>query len=505
MIHSRLVVLTLALLAGVVAVPPHAGAAAPLHANIAPDDGLYPRQWALQAMQVPFAWELDRGSSSVIVGVLDSGVDLTHPDLAAHILPLGCNLVADRACMANGSGTPPQDLDGHGSQVAGVIAAATDNKAGIAGVAWNASILPVKVTSGGTGNETDFIAGLRWAVDHGASVLNFSFSEDCGAPETAALRGALAYAWDHGALPVASAGNDGGCSEGVFPAADPHVLAVAATNMNDRPLPGSNFGPWVRAAAPGDHIQTTFINGQYSFFGGTSAAAPQVAGLAALLFSVPGATNSSVLNWMLSTCDVPDGWNPAYGCGRVNAYRAVSLAVRGVDPHGTPPAAVKVHLAKGWNNLLYLGPTRSVDTALATLRGKYGSVYSWDALRNVYHTYLPGEPAASDLEVLAERGAYWVYMPADADLTMNPTGTSPPPQLTLAPGWNNVFLPGGSLPAMLSRFSQPVPSIFAWNTSGSTWTGFFPNAAAVSDFTALKPDTAYWVYTRSRITVRFEQ
>ena len=486
----------------------------PIRSDIVPDDPLYPRQWALEMMQAPFAWEIATGSASVVVAVLDSGVDLTHPDLAAHILPIGCNLVADGSCTSDGHGTPPQDLDGHGSQVAGVITALTDNHAGVAGVAWNAPILPVKVTSNQgagsspVGTESDFITGLIWAVDHGANVLNFSFSEDCGAQESAPMRDALAYGWNHGALLVASAGNDGGCPAGVFPAADPHVLAVSATDINDRPLQGSsgsNFGPWVRAAAPGQHIQTAYTNGQYSFFDGTSAAAPQVAGLAALLFSLPGATNSSVLNWILSTCDVPAGWNPAYGCGRVNAYRAVSLAGRGMDPRGPAPAPVSLHLSYGWNNLLYVGPTRSVDNALSTIRGKYTSVYGWDSLRNVWHVFLPGQPVASDLDVLGERSAYWIFVPADVDLTMNPTGTAPPPQLTLSPGWNNIALPAGALPDALQRFSRPVSGVFAWNPGKSAWTGFFANATAVSDLKSLQPDSAYWVYAPARIVVRFGQ
>ncbi|HZQ37554.1 MAG TPA: S8 family serine peptidase, partial [Dehalococcoidia bacterium] len=282
-----------------------------IRSAVTPNDQLYWRQWALQAMKVPWAWELTRGTSSVIVGVLDSGVDLAHPDLAAHILPIGCNLIADAQCSADGKGTPPQDPDGHGTNVAGIIAALTDNRAGIAGISWNASILPVRITQNDQGLESDFITGLLWAVDHGATVLNFSFSEDCGAPESPALRDALTYAWNHGAVLVAAAGNGGGCSSGVFPAADAHVLSVASTDMNDKPSAFSNFGPWVRVAAPGEQILTTYPGGEYSLGSGTSFAAPQVAGIAALLMSVPGATNASVAKWITSTCDVPGGWNPA--------------------------------------------------------------------------------------------------------------------------------------------------------------------------------------------------
>lgn len=476
----------------------------PLVVDLEPNDRTFSRQWALQSIQAPWAWEITRGNTGVIVGVLDSGVDLTHPDLAAHVLPIGCNLVADSQCGTDGRGTPPQDEDGHGTSVAGIVAAVSDNREGIAGIAWNASILPVKITSDGKGLESNFIAGLIWAVDHGARVLNFSFSEDCGAPETPALRDALAYAWNHGAIMIASAGNEGGCAAGLFPGADTRVLAVAATDANDKPTPTSNFGPWVRVAAPGDKILSTWAHGQYAVGSGTSLAAPQVAGLAALLMSLPGATNQAALNWILSTCDVPDGWNPAFGCGRVNAYRAVALAARGSDPHTSPTAPVTVHLQQGWNNLLYVGPSRQPDVALASLKGKLSSVYTWDPVRAAWAAFLPGQPAASDLALVQERGAYWLFMQAEADLTVSPTGTDPPPQLTLAAGWNNLALPPGNLPAALGAFASPVPSVFSWDVSRGAWRGFFADPAAPSDLDAIRPDRAYWVYARAPLIVRFK-
>ncbi len=475
-----------------------------VYSAMTPNDQLYPRQWALRMMQVPWAWEMAQGSSKVTVAVLDSGVDLSHPDLAAHLTGIGCNTVADFICPADGHGTPPADDDGHGSQVAGIISAVTDNQEGVAGVAWNASMLPVKVTRQGVGTEDAFIAGLLWSVDHGARVLNFSFSEDCGQAESQAMRDALAYAWNHGALLVAAAGNAPLCPAGVFPAADPHVLAVAATDMNDRPLADSNFGPWVRAAAPGDRIYTTSSDHQYATGSGTSYAAPQVAGLAAMLFSVQGATNVSVTNWILSTCDVPNGWNPAYGCGRINAFRAVSLAVKGVDPHGTPPSTVTVHLNRGWNNLLYQGPTRQIDTALASLKGRYGSLYQWDPAQGVWGVYLAGQPVASDLQVIEERGAYWLYMNLEADFGMSPTGTSLPPQLTLPHGWNNLALSPGPLPAMLQQFSTSVASVFSWNAQNALWNGFFPGNPAPSDLESVKANTAYWVFAPGRLVVHLD-
>jgi thermitase len=471
--------------------------------DLVPNDPYVSRQWALQMIQAPFAWEIARGGAGVVVGVLDSGVDLTHPDLAAHVLPIGCDLIADKGCKADGHGTPPLDTEGHGTHVAGIVAGVTDDHTGIAGVAWNASILPVRVTRDNKGTESDFITGLLWALDHGARVLNFSFSEDCGTPESPALRDALAYAWDHGAVLVASAGNGSGCPQGLFPAADPHVLAVASTNMDDKPSAFSNFGPWVRISAPGERILSTWSHGEYAIGSGTSMAAPHVAGLAALLLAAPGASNKDVVNWILATADVPDGWNPAYGVGRMNAYRAVSLANRSIDPHSGSRLPATLHLKAGWNNVLYVGPTRSVATGLKSIEGKYSSVYSWDPIRGTWSVFLRSQPVATDLQLVQERSAYWIFMQADADLTMTPTGTDPPPQMTLAPGWNNLGLPAGTLPAILQSFSAPVSGLFAWDAGAIAWKGFFAGAAVPSDLNAVDPGAAYWVYIRAALVVRF--
>jgi len=206
----------------------------------------------------------------------------------------------------------------------------------------------------------------------------------------------------------------------------------------------------------------------------------------------------------LSTCDVPEGWNPAYGCGRVNAYRAVALATRGSDPHTSPTTPISLHLQPGWNNILFVGPSRQPDVALAALKGKLSSVYTWDPVRSAWATHLPGQPAASDLPLVQERGAYWLFMQAEADLTMTPTGIDPPPQLTLAAGWNNVPLPAGALPAALGAFAGPIPSVFGWDGARGAWRGFFTDPAAPSDLDALRADRAYWVYARTPMVVRFK-
>jgi subtilisin family serine protease len=451
-------------------------------------------------VQAPFAWESAHDARGTIVAVLDSGVDLSHPDLSPNLLPIGCDVVTDHTCPSDGRGTPPQDRDGHGSAVAGVLAASGNDGLGITGIAWKASILPVRVTSGGSdttlpiGTEADLITGLRWAVDQGAKVVNLSFAESCGQAESAVLKSAVQYAWDHGALLVAAAGNDATCPQGVFPAADPHVLAVTSTDRNDRPTATAPFGPWVGVAAPGDRILSTTTHGQYAYLSGTSLAAPLVSGLAALLFGAPGATNDAVRSWIRATCDVPDGWNPAYGCGRLNAYRAVSLAFGRQDPLGSPPPTVGVHLTAGWNNLFFLGRSRSPEVALAALRGTLTSVYAWDPVRGTWSAYLPSQAAASDLQLVVDRSAYWLYLSAAVDFTMSPTGVSPPSRISLSAGWNNVGLRSGSPSALVAMVTPSANSIFRWEPASALWRGYFAGAPQASDLNAGTGVAAYWVY-----------
>jgi hypothetical protein len=274
--------------------------------------------------------------------------------------------------------------------------------------------------------------------------------------------------------------------------------------MDDKPSANSTAGPWVRASAPGEGILTTTTNGQFVVVSGTSYAAPFVSGLAALLMSVPGATNTQAVNWITSTCDVPPGWNSAgYGCGRINAFRAVALAIDGTDPHTSPTTSITVHLVKGLNSLLYLGPSRRPSTAFAALQGKIGTVYTWDPIQGRLLAYLPDQPSASDIQTIVERQAYWIYMNAPADLTMQPTGDDPPPQLTLPPGWNNIPLPPGTLPAPLQRLSMPVSGVWSWDTAQAGWQGYFVGASDASTLSAIRANTPYWLYAPAKMTVRF--
>lgn len=243
-----------------------------------PNDVHWPSQWGLRSAGFARAWDVARGSSETVVAVVDTGVDRAHPDLRGALLA-GYDFVADDA--------DPSDQHGHGTAVAGVLAARANNLTGIAGACWHCRVLPVRVLDGaGRGNSSVVAAGIIWAVDHGATVINLSLG---GERASIAEEGAVDYAARHDVLVVASAGNSGSTRR-FYPAAHQGVVAVAGTDADDRLYSWSNRGDWVDLAAPGCNA-ALWRSGAYSTFCGTSSAAPLVAGLAALVRSAnPRAT-----------------------------------------------------------------------------------------------------------------------------------------------------------------------------------------------------------------------
>lgn len=289
----------------------------------APNDPRFWDQKALLKMQVARAWETSPGSSSVIVGVVDSGVG-PHPDLAGRILP-GYN-VADPDHPDDTS-----DGNGHGTAVAGIIAAGVHDHSGIAGVTQRVRILPVVVLDAdGVGTDVGAAQGIIWAVDHGADVINVSLG---GQWASSALESAVQYADRRGVVVVAAVGNDGNGTVR-YPAALSEVIAVAGTDSSDEPAASSNQGPEVDVAAPGVHVLSTgFLDESQSTpttlaFSGTSFSAAFVAGLAALILSKdpsldPGAVRALIED---GATDVgAPGRDPATGEGRVDAAASLSL------------------------------------------------------------------------------------------------------------------------------------------------------------------------------------
>jgi subtilisin family serine protease len=253
------------------------------------------------------------------VAVVDTGVDPSQPDLAGRLAP-GYDFV-------NGDSDPGDD-NGHGTAVAGIVAAAGNNHIGVAGYCWRCRVMPLKVLdANGGGFASDVARAVVWAGDHGARVINTSLG---GPVEDAALAAAAQYAQLRGALLVAAAGNDSS-SQLDYPAALPAVVSVGASNQADALYPFSNQGAAV--AAPGENT-TTARGGGYETFLGTSSAAPVVSGIAGLLFSlVPSATPAQV------TGALEQSATPIAGVtfGRVDAQRALANLVP--PPVSTPPPA----------------------------------------------------------------------------------------------------------------------------------------------------------------------
>lgn len=328
--------------------------------SMTPNDPTYTLQWGLrnrgQAFRGPGdslgtldcdidanqAWDVQTGSFSVVLAILDSGIDRTHPEFA--------NRVQTGYDFVNNDNDPNDDL-GHGTACAGIAAAAGNNGQGIAGVAWGVRILPVKVlNSMNRATNTSVVDGLTYAADFGADVISMSF----GVAATSALLTAVNYAYGLDCLMVAATGNQNASSV-EYPAAYDHVIAVGALSpCNERKSPtscdgmnwGSNYGTELDLLAPGVLIHTTDIRGAGGYdagdyatgFYGTSAATPFVAGIAALARSQVTWSNDQITSILMQSCDDlgAQNWDQETGWGRINTY-AVMRTVSGGNFVGPNP------------------------------------------------------------------------------------------------------------------------------------------------------------------------
>ena len=238
--------------------------------DIPPSDPDYDRQWALPHIQAETAWNEMDDLRPVTVAVIDTGVCMSHEDLQDRVLDNGYDFVDDD--------DDPDDVFGHGCSVAGIIAANIDNGIGIAGFAPNASILPVRVLGpGGSGSMADVAAGIVYAADEGADIVNLSLGSMVGSQVT---KDAVDYAVDKGVTVIASAGNSGGSAPG-YPARYENVVAVGAVDPNGARSSFSNKGGDIWA--PGRDVHTTFLDNGYKALNGTSFSAPYVSAMAAVL------------------------------------------------------------------------------------------------------------------------------------------------------------------------------------------------------------------------------
>ena len=302
-------------------------------------------QWGIRKASVDKAWDVARGAPGVIVGILDTGIDPDHPDLVGAIAP-GETFLSQPSSACDPVST--KDDNSHGTHVAGIVAATGNNTSGVAGVAFGAKVMGLKVLDcTGVGSLSDVANGLIYAVDHGARVVNLSL----GSPfDSDTLRSAVTYAVNKNVLVVSAAGNCGTSGDRCtslhqteYPSAYPEVISVGATDTDDTVAFFSTRNATVDVSAPGRRIVSTtptyptYLSRRstnpatitYAAFSGTSQASPFVAGLAALLLSSePALSASAVFERIRSTADDlgPAGRDDGYGAGRVNALRALAAS-----------------------------------------------------------------------------------------------------------------------------------------------------------------------------------
>jgi len=309
-----------------------------LRAYSTPNDSSYNRQWSLPKIQADRAWDVWQPQSKITLAIVDTGIDQTHPDLINVLLrDSGGNVIGYNAQTNVATGSAASDDNGHGTHCAGTAAGQVNNAKGIAGVAgWNPAVpnsnsyvqlMPVKVLdSDGSGTDADVAEGIIWATDHGARVISMSLG---GAGSSTTLSNAVSYARTHGVVIAAAAGNES-TSVKSYPAAYTGVISVAATDSTDTLAYFSNYGTWVKVAAPGVSIYNTYPGGSYSTMSGTSMATPHVAGeAAAILAQNPSLSTSQVESLIVGNVDAYTPFNGltlAAGAGRINVYKALVAA-----------------------------------------------------------------------------------------------------------------------------------------------------------------------------------
>ena len=383
-----------------------------------PPDPLWGNQWEQRAVRAPRAWDMERGARRTIVAVVDTGVQLSHPDLAARLVK-GRDFVNHDA--------RPVDDNGHGTAVAGVIAA-TANTIGVTGMCSRCRIMPIKaLAANGTGLWTVAAKGIVWAADHGADIVNMSFGGPTG---LGALQDAIRYARAKGVVVVGSAGNYG-TTAAFYPAAYPEVISVAASTSYDLRYDWSNASTsWVEVSAPGCTWSARW-HSQFGGFCGTSAAAPVVSGIAALVRSArPGMGRSQVESILkAATVETPFMFTRF---GRIDAFKAVYRAVHGNIPSSPAlmPSAPLLDPVQGVTLLAGDHAGYRFDAAGAILRGAGLSTDVTTVARTSKRSTIPGRSGFWFQIVDGDLAGYWVAESSRVYLTPVPT---PVPTPTPAP------------------------------------------------------------------------
>lgn len=333
--------------------------------DVVPNDPYYPDMWGLRKIEMEKAWDITKGSNDVIVAVVDSGVDYNHEDFSGRIFADGydfttCDFISvfSGRCLDENEKTrdnDPMDENGHGTHVTGTIGAVANNSLGVSGINWNLTIIPLRVLNvDGIGLETDIVDAIRYAVDHGADIINLSLAADAPCESAVLYQEVVNYAYNRGVAVIVAAGNsdDGQDVANIVPASCQHVIAVAATGTEDERAPFSNYGQKVDLAAPGNNIKSTgfdrynpdVLHRYYTYKQGTSMACPHVVGVAALMKAVNHSLKPDEIETLLknNTDQFPNSPDHPIGTGRLNAFKALSAIGRSeTTPSPTPtPTAV---------------------------------------------------------------------------------------------------------------------------------------------------------------------
>jgi len=506
-------------------------------------------QWGLFDINAPLAWNITRGSSQVLVAVVDSGIDLDHPDLAANIWT-NTGEIPDNGIDDDGngyiddfhgydfagsnvgaSGDPPDsedsnpdvfagdpscgdgldnDNDGyaddgvsHGTDVAGVIAAVTDNGQGIAGTAWYAHLMAVRALNAeGWGYASDIASGITYAADNGAKVINLSLGSST---PSSTIQDAVIYAHNSGAVVICASGNSGSTPI-LYPARYSETIAVGSCNWLGERSGFSCYGNELDLVAPGERILTTYVKSvdsgdpgkpSYAFVSGTSLATPFVSGVAALILS----TNSSITPEDIRTalhngCDDLDspGFDKYTGYGRVNAYKSILYA------NATSITIPEIAFHTGWNMIAIPGIPldNSASSVLSDLidAGNVldGSLYEYE--EGSYRQY------PQEFTTLSPGKGYWLYITNPVANTYTGMEISWDFEISLSAGWNLIGYPflssqqfsschikrGGVLYTLQEAINNNwlLEDIYSYTAGGYT----------MHDLTSqdsFQPFTAYWV------------
>lgn len=342
--------------------------------DFTPNDPYWPVQWAPSKIGAEYAWNYTLGSSDNLVAIIDTGIDYNHPDLAGNYVALGCDWV--------NNDDDPMDDNGHGTHCAGILAAAINNSKGIAGLSQVKIMTEKAFDREGYGWTDDVVNAIIHAVDQGAKIISNSWGSS---EDSILLHQAIKYAYERGVLIVASAGNEN-TSFKEYPAAYSEVIAVTATDEDDKPAAFTNFGDWVEVAAPGVEILSTYIGNSYARLSGTSMSAPCVAGIAALIWSVfPWMSKDQVRAQLRFTSEDlgVSGFDHYYGYGRLNAQRAVEKP---------PPESELLILNWQWPEIARPSETIMVTATILNFGKRNESNLEFDIFVNgtsVHRGYIP--------------------------------------------------------------------------------------------------------------------